>query len=71
MLFSKYSVSDLEKICANHGLTDFLKTVSDAELNYFQGIISCDDLLGIRIDILDAILTEKEYRNSDSMLKCR
>lgn len=55
-------VTDLEKACVNHNLTELLKLVSDDELLKLRTYVECDDIIGIRINIMDAICTEMESR---------
>ena len=58
-------VTDLEKACVNHNLTELLKLVSDDELVKLHTYVECDDIIGIRINIMDAICTEMELRQMD------
>ena len=58
-------VTDLEKACVNHNLTELLKLVSDDELLKLRTYVECDDIIGIRINIMDAICTEMESRQID------
>ena len=64
-------VTDLEKACVNHNLTELLKLVSDDELLKLRTYVECDDIIGIRINIMDAICTEMESRqiNMAQMLR--
>lgn len=64
-------VTDLEKACVNHNLTELLKLVSDDELVKLRTYVECDDIIGIRINIMDAICTEMESRqiNMAQMLR--
>ena len=64
-------VTDLEKACVNHNLTELLKLVSDDELVKLRTYVECDDIIGIRINIVDAICTEMESRqiNMAQMLR--
>lgn len=64
-------VTDLEKACVNHNLTELLKLVSDDELVKLHTYVECDDIIGIRINIMDAICTEMESRqiNMAQMLR--
>lgn len=59
------SASDLDKAFMNGNLSELLKLVSDEELYQLRGLVECDDILGIRINIMDLIITEIESRNID------
>lgn len=56
------TVKDLERECSNYNLTEFLKKCTTQELEELTKLILCDDIIGIRKKIYDALLTEKEYR---------
>lgn len=59
------SVRDLDKAYNNGNLCELLILVSDEELVNLRACVECDDILGIRINIMDAICTEMESRNID------
>ena len=61
------TIRDLEKACANYKLTDLLKEISDEELIRLMDLIMRDDIIGIRINICDAIYNEMDYRNDESL----
>lgn len=46
-------VPELEKACVNHNLTELLK---------LRTYVECDDIIGIRTNIMDVICTEMESR---------
>ncbi len=62
------TIKDLEKAYLNHTLTDLLKEISDENLAELDYLILCDDMIGIRIDIYDAIYNEIQYRQSDKLM---
>lgn len=47
---------------ANHKLTEYLQTLTDAELEQAERNLYVDDIVGDALDILSAIRIEKEYR---------
>lgn len=57
------SARDLDKAYNNGNLCKILNLVSDEELTSLYACVACDDILGIRINIMDAICTEMEARN--------
>ena len=59
------SVRDLDKAFMSGNLSELLKLVSDEELYQLRGCVEADDILGIRINIMDLIITEMESRNID------
>ena len=61
------TLKHLDVACANYRLTDLLKEVSDEELENLLGSVVCDDLMGDRYKIYEALLTEVEYRQSDKI----
>lgn len=62
---------DLERIYNGLMLEEFLKIVSDSELSYFETIISADDIVGVRVNILDQIRNEKVKRLANKYLLFR
>ncbi len=59
------SVQDLDKAFINGDLSELLYLASDEQLDRLRVLVECDDIVGIRINILDLILTEMESRNMD------
>lgn len=56
------SIRDIEKICANNYLTEYLKTLTHEQLMSIKMTLLCDDIVGVRIKILSAVNDELEYR---------
>ena len=56
------SVRDLDKTFNNGNLFELLKIVSDEELVNLCTLVECDDIIGIRINILDSINSEIKSR---------
>ena len=56
------SVRDLDKAFNNGNLFELLKIVSDEELVNLCTLVECDDIIGIRINILDSINSEIKSR---------
>ena len=51
-------VNDLDKAFNNGNLCELLKLVADEELVNLCCCVECDDIIGIRINILDSIYSE-------------
>lgn len=63
-------VNDLDKAFNNGNLCELLKLVSDEELVNLCCCVECDDIIGIRINILDSIYSEMKSRlKIDDMLR--
>lgn len=60
--FIKSGKRTLTIFLASHKLTDYLQTLSDEELHDAETNLYMDDIVGDAENILDAIRTEKEYR---------
>ena len=58
------TIKELEKECANYNLTEYLKKCTMDELENCVRCILCDDVVGIRVNICDALLNELEYRKN-------
>lgn len=53
----------------NNCLTDYLKTLSDEQLDNLEFWLNTDDLLGDRVKIYEELRLEKEYRKSNIELE--
>ena len=62
-------LKDLFEQLKNYNITEFLKTVSNEELINCQRAILCDDILGDRIKVLEAINIELEYRLQNGLFE--
>ncbi len=60
--YRKVNVSNLENAYKNNKLDDLVKLLSDEELNMASNSLLCDDIVGIRISILQAIELERMSR---------
>lgn len=58
------TIKELEKECANYNLTEFLKKCTMDELENCVRCVLCDDVVGIRANIYDALLNELDYRKN-------
>ena len=56
----------LEKHLANYTLTDYVKTLSDEDLQRYLTLVYCDDLVGSRINIAEVLNNEYLYRNQEN-----
>ena len=61
----KVTIKELESHYANHTLTELLKTIDIEDLKSVYYEITCDDIVGIRANIYDAIYNEFEYRENE------
>ena len=52
--------------CANYNLTEYFKQLPMETLEYILSCIERDDILGDKIKIYEAVLTEMEYRDEPS-----
>lgn len=59
---SAISLKALEYFYFHRVLTDYLTTLSDEELREARATIDLGDIEGNKINILDAIMQEMEYR---------
>ncbi len=60
--YRKVNVSNLENAYKNNKLDELVKLLSDEELNMASNSLLCDDIVGIRISILQAIELERMSR---------
>ena len=60
------TIEDLKTEYYNHNLTEFLKTLTDEQINEFLGQIYRNDIVGDLVNILDALLNEVEYRRPEN-----
>ena len=58
----RVSVEELEEVYRNNKLFLLLHSLSDKELAEARTLVECDDIIGIRIDILLEIQREQSYR---------
>ena len=68
---SRISINELSVYYSEYTLSEFLKTLSLKELKSAEMNMYLDDIVGDKINILDAIKNEIEYRESDKTLTCK
>lgn len=64
-------LKEIVKYYAEYTLTEYLKTLSDEELQHILVCILCDDIIDERVNIYSAVKNEIEYRESDKALSSR
>ena len=67
--YRKVNVSNLENAYKNNKLDELVKLLSDEELNMASNSLLCDDIVGIRISILQAIELERMSRIQEQKKK--
>lgn len=65
------NIKELEQQGYENNLTEFLKGFTTEELESIKSRIFVDDIVGVRVKILEALITELEYRKSDEALALR
>ncbi len=63
--------NELMNAYTNHELTNFLKGCTDEELKTYLIGMSVDDIVGYKVNIVNAIYQEMEYRESDILSKTK
>lgn len=68
---SKLSTKNLDKLYKKNELVDFLNLVSNAELLVLESSVELDDIIGIRINIMNCIMNEIASRQVNVSSKKR
>ena len=68
---TKLSTENLEKLYKNNKLVNFLGLATNAELKVLENYVELDDLIGIRINIMNSIVNEIASRQGNVSSKKR
>lgn len=72
-VYERYKLlADACKYAYQHSLTNYIQLLSEQQLDYLETIIINGDVVGVKINILECIKQEREYRKSEEkILKLR
>lgn len=66
-MIEKNLLENAEKAAYNKQLTSYIQLLTDEQLDDLTHLIVCDDIVGVRVNILDCIKQEQQYRNCEEV----